>query len=70
MYGEIDAGNLSGVNMLMDWNTFSCSNNSVKSGWNTRHLLTQTKQSLLEKFMVVYVDENKCEQLVFYVVQT
>lgn len=61
MYYEIDAGNYSGALALMDWGDLSTTNKSVQSGWNTRHLLTQTKQTLLEKFLSLNTDEAECK---------
>ena len=63
MFCEIDQGNFTSVSMLMNWNTASNTNhNGVKSGWNTRHTLNQTQQTLMEKFIVVQVDKDVSEQ--------
>lgn len=65
MYCELDAGNFSGVNVLMDWNAFASPSDGMKFDWNVRYLLNQAKQNLLEKFVVVHVEGNNYEQLVF-----
>ena len=58
LYCELEAGNYSSVNALMDWTTMSKPQEKTKFGWNTRHILNEMKQSLLEKFVVSRANES------------
>lgn len=60
LYCELEAGNYSTVNALMDWNAIPKPNVITKYSWNTRHLLNEVKQNLLEKFVIG--QENDYEQ--------
>jgi hypothetical protein len=62
LYCELEAGNYSSVNALMDWTTIPKSKESIKFGWNTRHLLNEMKQNLLEKFVVNQTNESDYEE--------